>query len=236
MGLLDGLTDLLFGTNKGGGAQAPSYQPYTQPVPQYQQTALGQQSNNQLGDVLRGRLSAYQRGGSTLDPAYRKAVLGDAQASANTTAQLARNQLGEQLNKWGLLNSSAAGYGLGKIGQQQQLTLQNAANYLTEQDLGNVNQLTGQAQMFGNSQNQLAGQQLAGQQFGYNAGEQQNENVYNSQLNQYSAAQKQRQGLLSGLFGLGKAAVMSGLPGGNLLSGLFKSSDGQGIAAQNGMG
>lgn len=209
MGLFDGLTDALFGK----AATPPAYQPYQAQTPQYnvQLGQQGQQAQNQLGQVLQGRLSAYQQGGSTLDPAYRAAVLGNAQQEATESARLAGNQLGEQMNQYGLLNSSAMGYGAGVIGKQSQLTMQNAANYLTQQDLQGVNQLQQTGQQYLNSQQQMAQNQAQGQmqagEFGYTAGATEHNNQYQGQVAQANAQNDQRKALLTGLFGLGKAGI-----------------------------
>lgn len=237
MGLLDGLQSLLFGSSSS--SSPPTYQPYTAPLPQYNQqlSQQGTQAQNQLGSVLSGRLNAYQQGGSTLDPAYRAAVLGDAQASATTQAGLSSQQLVEQLNQNGLLNSSATGYGLGQIQKQSQLTMQNAANYLTQQDIGSLNSLQGADQSYLGSQQQAAQQQAQGSlnagEFGYQQGAQQNQNQYNSQLAQYQAQQQQRQSLLGGLFGLGQAGVMAAGKAGLFSPGTTGSSGGSSLANMN---
>lgn len=206
MGLFDGLSNILF----GDAPEVPKYQQYSAPTPQYAPTKSGQQQTDQLGEVLKNRLAAYQRGGSTLDPAYRQAVLGDAQAVAGEAARTASQNIGEQFNNWGLLNSSATGYGLGKVQNQYQLAMQNAANYLTQQDLQGLNDLTGQSQNFQNQQNQVANNQLQAKQFGYAAGQQEHQQEYNGQLAGYNQKAQQRSNLMEGLFGLGKAAFLKG--------------------------
>lgn len=214
MGLMDFLQSSLYGDEK-----PPAYQPYQAATPTYNQqlSPQGQQTQNQLGQVLQGRLSAYQNGGSTLDPAYRAAVLSQAQQGATQAQKVANQGIAEQFNANGLLNSSAAGYAYGKTGAQAQLTMQNANDYLTQQDLQGVNQLQQTGQSYLNSQQQQSQQQAQGNlqagEFGYNAGRQNSDNQNNYNMSAYNQQQQQRQGLLNGLFGLGKAAVTGGAGG-----------------------
>jgi hypothetical protein len=213
MGLLDGLSDLIF----GGSDQKtlpPIYKPYSTPAPQYQSTPGYDAASTALQNVLIKRmLGNYQQGKPILDQNYRNAVLGQAQRSADQQAQESSRQLGEQFNQYNLLNSSAMGTGQGLIQRERQREVADSADKLTQAELGQLNNAISGAQSYAGLQGQEGARKLAADQFGYTAGRDDYQNVYTSEAARAKAEadQKntQRSKLLEGLFGLGKAGVMA---------------------------
>lgn len=169
-----------------------------------------QDTGNALFQTVVGRqLNNYNQGKPILDEGYRNAVLGQAKRSFDLSAGESGNQVNEQFNKLNLLGATGHGQALGEVQRSRLHGLADIEDNLVQQELGQLNNATGQALSlqgaFAQRANDRFRNNLAGTQFGFGAGMQraqfgqtERQRAFDNSLAGYGANQRERQAAFSG--------------------------------------
>lgn len=183
-----------------------------QGAPQYQQDQQGTETGNSLFQTVVGRqLANYNAGKPILDEPYRNAVLGQAKRSFDLSANESGNQVNEQFNRLNLLGATGHGQAMGEVQRSRLHGLADVEGGLIQQELGQLNNATGQAmslqQMFQQRGNDKFRNNLAGAEFDRgnattafgagmqraNFGQQERQAGFSNALAGYGANQRERQ-------------------------------------------
>lgn len=170
-------------------------------APEYGFDPQEQETGNALFQTVVGRqLANYNAGKPILDEPYRNAVLGQAKRSFDLSAGESTNQVNENYNNLNLLGATGHGQAVGEVQRSRLQGMADIEDNLVQQELGQLNNATGQALSLQGAFAQRANNKFNGNMSTFGAGMQkanygqtERQNSFTNGLAGYNANQRERQ-------------------------------------------